>query len=328
MSITYPWQVQQWERLRLAARQDRLPHALLLSGIAGSGIRQFALAFARCLLCATPTPTGLACGQCRSCLLDQAGNHPDIRLLEPEADSAQIKVEAVRDLITYLQLSSQYDGRKIAIIEPAEGLNRHAANSLLKTLEEPASPALLILISCQPARLLVTLRSRCQGVNFTDIDRQQALNWLHGQLAEPARAEELLELAGGAPLTALQLAGTDASEQWEELLQDLQQAAHPHTYPAEIAEKWVKQDAAELLIRLLRLFNKMAVLHATGATQPGAQSGLNGKLYRMTTELRLSMLLDCHALTLQNYQLLSAGSNLNKQSLLEQIIVYWQSIHR
>ena len=328
MSITYPWQVQQWQRLRLAASQERLPHALLLSGIAGSGIRQFALAFAHYLLCATPTAAGAACGQCRSCLLAKAGNHPDIRLLEAEADSAQIKVEAVRELIAYLQLSSQYGGRKIALIDPAEGMNRHAANSLLKTLEEPAAPALLVLISCQPARLLVTLRSRCQQVSFTDIDRQQALNWLQGQLAEPAPAEELLELAGGAPLTALELAGTDALEQWQELLQDLQHAAHPHTYPAEIAEKWVKQDAAEMLTRLLFLFNKMAVLHASGAKQPAVPSDLNGKLYQMTTQSQLSMLLDCHALTLQNYRLLSAGSNLNKQSLLEQIIVYWQSIHR
>ncbi len=328
MSITYPWQAQQWQRLRLAASQERLPHALLLSGMAGSGIRQFALAFAHYLLCAAPTAAGTACGQCRSCLLAKAGNHPDIRVLEAEDDSAQIKVEAVRELIAYLQLSSQYGGRKIAIIEPTEGMNRHAANSLLKTLEEPAASALLILISCQPARLLVTLRSRCQRVSFTDIDRQQALDWLQGQLAEPAPAEELLELAGGAPLTALELAGSDALAQWQELLQDLQHAAHPHTYPAEIAEKWVKQDAAEMLTRLLFLFNKMAVLHASGAKQPVVPSDLNGKLCQLTTQLRLSMLLDCHALTLQNYQLLSAGSNLNKQSLLEQIIVYWQSIHR
>ena len=326
--MTYPWHLKQWGQLLLAAEQDRLAHALLLSGAEGSGIKQFALEFSRYLLCRAPGHVGAACEQCRSCLLHKAGNHPDVRLIDPDAAGAQIKVEAVRDLITYLQLSSQYGRRKIAIIEPAEGMNRHSANSLLKTLEEPATSALLMLIAYQPARLPVTLRSRCQNISFNRIDRHAASAWLNERIDEPARTEELLELSGGAPLTALDLAETDTLQQWEELLTDLQDACHPHTYPVKIAEKWLKHEVVEVLHRLLFMFSKMAVLRAAGATQSGTPSALDDKLRSMAAELQLPALLDCHALTLQNYRLLTGGSNLNKQSLLEQIIVYWQSIHR
>lgn len=326
--MIYPWQEKQWKQLMLAARQDRLAHALLLSGPEGAGIKQFALEFSRYLLCTAPTHVGAPCEKCQACLLHNAGNHPDTRLLEPQEDGAQIKVEAVRDLIAYLQLSSQYGRRKIAIITPAEGMNRHAANSLLKTLEEPASSALLMLISHQPARLPVTIRSRCQQVSFSGIDRQVAVGWLQEHIKEPARAAELLALNGGAPLAALDLAETDTLQQWEDLLTDLQDACHPHAYPVKIAEKWLKQDVTAVLNRLLLLFNKMTVLQAQNATQTTTQSVIDGKLCNLATGLQLPALLDCYALTLQNYRLHTGGGNINKQSLLEQIIVYWQSIHR
>ena len=325
--MTYSWQVKQWERLRQAAEQGRLPHALLLSGMAGAGLKQFALAFSRYLLCRAPGPVGAACQQCRSCLLHKVGNHPDVRLVSPEEDGAQIKVESVRDLIAYLQLSAQYGGRKIAVIEPAEGMNRHSANSLLKTLEEPAASALLVLVSYQPARLPVTIRSRCQSISFNRIGRQAAMDWLQERIDEPARAAALLELAGGAPLKALELAGTDTLEQWEELLKDLQDARRSHTCPVEIVEKWLQRDVLEILGRLQLLFSKMAVLRAAGAAGTGAQSTLDGKLRALAAGLQLSTLLDCHALSLQNYHLLNGGSNVNKQGLLEQVIVHWQAVH-
>lgn len=326
--MIYPWQVKQWDQLMLAARQERLAHALLLSGPDGSGIKQFALEFSRYLLCTAPTHVGAPCEKCRGCLLHNAGNHPDTRLLEPHEDGAQIKVEAVRDLIAYLQLSSQYGRRKIAVITPAEGMNRHAANGLLKTLEEPASSALLVLVSHQPARLPITIRSRCQHISFNGTGRQVAVDWLQERIKEPAHAAELLALNGGAPLAALELAETDTLQQWEDLLTDLQDACHPHTCPVKIAGKWLKQDVTAVLNRLLLLFNKMAVLQARKATQTTTQSVIDGKLCNLATGLQVSVLLDCYALTLQNYRLHTGGGNVNKQSLLEQVIVYWQALHR
>ena len=264
--MPYPWQTKQWRQLTLAVEQDRLAHAVLLSGAEDSGIVQFAQEFARYLLCEAVART-LACGECRSCLLFNAGSHPDIRLLSPEEDSMQIKVDAVRDLITYLQLSSQYDRYKIAIIEPAEGMNRHSANSLLKTLEEPAASTILILISYQPASLPVTIRSRCQKISFNQVDRQLASDWLNEQINDPERTAALLDLAEGAPLKALALNETDTVQERQEILADLHEARIPNTDPVKIAEKWQKHDVAAVLSWLLGIFSKTAVMHCSGITK-------------------------------------------------------------
>lgn len=324
--MPYPWQAKQWEQVRLAADRNMLAHALLLSGAEGSGMGQFALEFSRYLLCESPAHAA-ACEQCRSCILFDAGNHPDIRLINPEDNSSQIKVDAIRDLIAYLQLSNQYGKRKIAVIEPAEGMNRHSANSLLKTLEEPTSSTLLILVSYQPARLPVTVRSRCQIISFNQTDRQSASEWLRKRINDPAQTDELLELAGNAPLKALYLDETDAMENREEMLEDLQEAGLPNTNPVRIAEKWQKHDVAEVMNRLLFLFSRMAALRATEAGKSTRQSDFDVNLNRISGELHLSQLIDCYDLSLKNYQFLTGETNLNKQSLLEEIIVHWQSIH-
>ncbi len=328
--MPYPWQVNQWEQVRLAADRNKLAHALLLSGAAGSGIRQFALEFSHYLLCEAPVQ-GAACGQCHSCILCKADNHPDIRLISPEEQDSRIKVDAIRDLISYLQLSNQYGKHKIAVIEPAEGMNRHSANSLLKTLEEPAASALLILVSYQPAKLPVTLRSRCQNISFNLADREAASKWLGKQVNDPARADDLLELAGGAPLKALDMDEMGALQSWEEMLQDLQKAGRPETDPARMAEKWHKDDVTETMKRLLLLFSKMtlmrALMHSPGAGKTTRQPVFDTELRRIVHSLSLSSLLDCYDITLKNYHLLTGETNLNKQSLLEEIIVHWQSIH-
>ena len=324
--MPYPWQVNQWAQLRLAADRDKLAHALLLSGAEGSGIGQFALEFSRYLLCEAAVE-GTACEQCRACILFKAGTHPDIRLVSPEEQGTRIKVEAIRELLAYLQLSNQYGKRKIALIEPAEGMNRHSANGLLKTLEEPAPSTLLILVSYQPAKLPVTIRSRCQHISFSRTDRQLASDWLSKQVKDPAQTEELLELAGGAPLRALDLEQEDALQNQAQLLEDLQKAARRVADPIRVAEKWQKHDATEALRQLLLLFSKMVVSCASGVEKTTRQAGSDARLRDMTAGLSPVSLLDCYDMALKNYHLLSSDTNLNKQSLLEEIIVQWQSIH-
>ena len=325
--MPYPWQMKQWEQLSLAVDQNRLAHALLLNGPEGSGMGQFAGDFSRYLLCEAPAQ-GAACETCRSCILFNAGNHPDVRTLSPEDNGAQIKVDVVRELIAHLQLSVQYGKRKIALLEPAEGMNWRSANSLLKTLEEPTPSTILILVSYQPARLPATIRSRCQMINFNRTDRQTATEWLRARIDQPAQVNELLELAGGAPLKALDLYEADALQNREEMLDDLQQAAQLHTAPIHIAEKWQKHDMVEALNRLLFLFSKMATLRAVGKGEAAEQSDFDSRLCRIASTIPVSGLVECYDLSLKNYCLLTGETNLNKQSLLEEIIVFWQSLHR
>lgn len=205
-----PWQ-------RGAARtalqhRDRWPHALLIAGREGIGKRGFALELARSLLCETPDPEGLACGVCASCRYGAAGQHPDLRIVEPiEIDddnvatpSLWINVSHIRALIEWSALTSHRRVAKVAVIVPAERMNTAAANALLKTLEEPPAGTYLILVAHQPGRLPPTIRSRCQSLVAPVPDAATARAWLIEQgVAEPDR---ILAQAGGAPLVALRLA--------------------------------------------------------------------------------------------------------------------------
>src|SRR3569833_523405 len=195
-------------RARLGRRGGRLPHALLLTGPQGMGKQRFAENWMAGLLCEAPDAEGCACGVCRSCQLLAAGNHPDYRQLTPPEEGKVIGVDQVRELIQYVALTPQYGRYKIALIHPADKLNINAANSLLKTHEEPPSHSLLMLVSARPRRLPDPVRSRCQLVHFSPPPDEVAAGWLAIQVSVAAPGQ-LLKLADGAPLRALELAAAD-----------------------------------------------------------------------------------------------------------------------
>ncbi len=177
----------------------RLPHALLLTGVNGIGKRAFAQWLAEALLCRQPSDTG-ACGHCESCRQLLADSHPDYRKLVPEGANAAIKVDPIRSLVDWLQLTAGQGSYRVALLEQADTLNRNAANSLLKTLEEPSDHAVLILSATRTGALPATLRSRCQSITLNLNDRPAAIAWLAQTLADP---EQALREAGGGPFAAL-----------------------------------------------------------------------------------------------------------------------------
>jgi DNA polymerase-3 subunit delta' len=203
----------------LMARRARFPHALLLSGQEGIGKRDLALVLAQSLLCETPTDEGLACNRCASCHYVAAGQHPDLRIVEPfdvDEDGVAtplewIAVDKVRALIDWAQLTSHRRVAKVALIAPAERMNAAAANALLKTLEEPPAGTYLILVTHQPGRLAPTIVSRCVRVAVPTPEPASASPWLAAQGVKGAEA--LLAQAQGAPLRARQL--SDAGYQAE-----------------------------------------------------------------------------------------------------------------
>ncbi len=205
-----PWQVD-FARARLAGRAT-WPHALLLDGPRGIGKRALAMNLARSLLCEQPQASGLACGVCPSCIYVTAGQHPDLRMVEPFAveDDGSIKmldaipVDAIRSLTRWAQVTSHRGRAKVAVIVPAEAMNAAAANALLKTLEEPPPETFLMLIAHQPGRLPATIRSRCRRVPAPRADAAAAQAWMASLgVANPG---SLLGQAGGAPLVAVALA--------------------------------------------------------------------------------------------------------------------------
>lgn len=324
MLSPYPWQARPWRQLLAAAGQGRLPHALLLAGADGLGLDYFARALAARLLC-TGDAGMEACGKCKSCLLFGAGNHPDLVIIEPEEAGKAIKVEAVRELVEFNQLSSQYGRYKIAIIEPAEAMNRSAANSLLKTLEEPTPGSVLILVSQRPGQLPVTVRSRCQRVNFSGNNEPDTLNWLAARLAEAASAQELLTLSGGRPLAALQLEQENHLEMQMALLDDLAALNGAGNDPVGLAQKWTGLDCARVLQWLLGFIPVMARA-GLGAAPEAGENLLLGRLQGLGQALDLLQLLEWYDIVLRNYRAVTGPYNLNQQGLLEEVIVGWQAL--
>lgn len=206
--MIYSWQHPQWQQIQRQRQQNRLAHALLFQGPAGTGKKHFAHELARALLCKQPSSTGSACGNCDACKLVGAGTHPDLRVLMPTPPATStssnpvlsIKIDALREMYRSLSETSQFGGYRVALIEDAEKMPVQAANSLLKTLEEPGPDTLLVLVSSHPHRLPVTVRSRCQSIRFPVPETATAMEWLQGSgISEAGTA---LRLAHGAPLLA------------------------------------------------------------------------------------------------------------------------------
>jgi DNA polymerase-3 subunit delta' len=212
----------------ISAILGRLPHALLIHGAPGIGKRALAEHVARLILCESPASPTDPCGQCGPCRWALAGNHPDLRRVEPESmavpaaaeegarpdktarPSTEIKVDQIRELSDFLNVGSHRGGRRVAIVDPADAMNPHAANSLLKSLEEPSPSVVFLLVSHRPARLLPTIRSRCVAVPVPMPEPAVALRWLTEQGV--AEAELWLAFSGGAPLLALDCAHSEKAQ--------------------------------------------------------------------------------------------------------------------
>ena len=206
--MIYPWQENQWSMLASLMKTNRLPHAILLQGSAGTGKHAFARHLAQSVLCSNQTTTGSACGQCSACITVDAQTHPDLITIKPQPPEnsksklpvLSIKVEAIRELCKKLTRTSRFDGFRVAIIEDAEFMVISAANGLLKTLEEPGNDVLIILVSSKPSKLPVTVRSRCRKIRFELPETEQAVSWLKtNNIKDP---ELVLRMAHGAPLIA------------------------------------------------------------------------------------------------------------------------------
>lgn len=208
-----PWQRQHWQRM--LGRWPSLPHAVLLAGGAGTGKRRFADRLAGWLLCEQRNNRldgEGACGQCASCYWLRAGTHPSLLRISREIDSKgkqskQLKIDQIRDLMPFVQQTGGVDGGwRVVIIEPAEALNIAAANALLKTLEEPAAHVLLLLVADQALQLPATIRSRVQQWPLGRIDSNQAIEFVTDEAhISASQAAQVLTLAGGAPLAAVNL---------------------------------------------------------------------------------------------------------------------------
>ncbi|HFD12354.1 MAG TPA: DNA polymerase III subunit delta', partial [Crenotrichaceae bacterium] len=203
-NTVYPWLSDVDLQLGAYIKADKVPHAIMISGCAGIGKRALTRSFAKRLLCESETCSAHGCHQCQSCLLFEAGNHPDYYLLQPLEAAKQILVDEVRQLNQNLKLHPQYTQYRVVVIILAEQLNMAAANSFLKTLEEPGQRTVFLLVSNTPSSVMPTILSRCQQIRIAVPSLEHVTRWLEqSQHIEDARS--LAAFSGAAPLLAVEL---------------------------------------------------------------------------------------------------------------------------
>jgi len=200
--------------LRSSLSVGRVAHAYLFSGPPQVGKETLALALAQALNCAESDPP---CGRCPSCLRIARGIHPDVRLIAGEGAGGSIKIEQVRAL-QHEAMLAPYEGRyRVFIARQMEQATPEAANSLLKTLEEPPAQVILVLTAIYSESLPLTIVSRCQHLGLRPVATPVIEKVLHDKGVTPVQAQLLARLSGGRLGWALQ-AATD-----EDLLRQRQQ---------------------------------------------------------------------------------------------------------
>ena len=180
-------------RLRAALAAGRVHHAYLFTGPPGAGKRATALALASALNCLRAPGEG--CDDCDACARIAAGIHPDVVTLEREGAAQIVPIESVRNQVIARVGFPPHEAKvRVFLIDEASALQPAAANSLLKTLEEPPARTMFVLGTVAPDQLLPTIRSRCQRVAFGPVAGAE------GAEKVDELADEIARFAGDGPL--------------------------------------------------------------------------------------------------------------------------------
>jgi DNA polymerase-3 subunit delta' len=237
--------------LQKSLANGRLGHAYVFSGDDLGQMEQLARTLAKTLNCLNPphrAPNGQAvdcCDQCLNCRRIENGNHPDVQWARPESKTRIITIDQIRDLIQIISLKPTEAEYKVAIILAADRMNVQAANAFLKTLEEPPSRSVIILLTTAIDQVLETILSRCLRLHFAGepgakitTDELTWLQGLAGAASEPKKSllgryrllsqittrlgalkeETAKQLEAASPLSRYPDAEKDTREKWEDEL--------------------------------------------------------------------------------------------------------------
>lgn len=211
------------QRFARALQSGQMHHAWLLYGPEGIGKAMQARRMAAIYLC--QQPRGIeACGGCHSCRMLAAGSHPDFKHVGCAEGKRDISVDQVRDMLAFLALSGGESSRRVVLLRDAEQLNLHAANAMLKGLEEPPYGSLMLIVANDIQRLPATVRSRCLLTPLKPLGTGDCRRVLEG-LGLGAEAMALaMRLAAGQPGRVAAMAEATVAAallEWQALTKDL-----------------------------------------------------------------------------------------------------------
>jgi DNA polymerase-3 subunit delta' len=249
--------------LRRALATGKLSHAYLFNGIDNSGMKEVAIALVEAIFCNGTD----GCEACPSCRKIAGLRHPDLHLLQP--DGVFIKIDQIRELQRELSYRPFEAPKKACIIEDADKMNPSAANSFLKTLEEPPGDAILILITTRVNAVLPTILSRCQQLRFPSLSTETIASQLRDKGADDDSARIAAALAGGSIERAAEILEDDWLQSRKSLLEKVVGLTPGEVSPlfAAAEESAKDKESAIHLVDLLNVFWRDVLLTRTGSPE-------------------------------------------------------------
>lgn len=305
--------------------QNRMPHALLLAGPAGTGKRIFAVNLIQALSCTQPQQDGRGCGICTDCRLYRVGSHPDHSVLLPEEGKQSISIDQIRQIQLHLALKAQRSRFKTVTIFPAEAMTLNAADSLLKMLEEPPGETIILLVTSIPARLPITVRSRCQRLGLVLPQPQEAESWIKERLSAEVKMEPetLLALAGGAPFRALDYAEQPLNARRTFFIEAVFSLAQGTAEPLGIAQNWLRNGLEEPLYWMSTLVGDIIRLKCGVPTRYLVNRDRVESLRLLVQKISFEALFALLGKINSEWWLQKRQANINPQLSLEGLFIQW-----
>lgn len=325
--VILPWQKMIWASLLQRKKQNRLPHALLFTGSDGIGKKELAHHFANYLLCGVPTEEG-ACGHCQSCCLQRAKTHPDFMQIELEENAQFIKIDQIRDVVSFVNSTVMLNGYRVILINPASAMNVYASNALLKTLEEPTPNTLIMLICNQRLRLPPTISSRCQVIAFQKPDQDISLAWLASEIKDSDMETVLfgLNLADGAPIQARDFLLNDTIVLRHDLYNGLVQLNAQQLDPLKFAEKWEDKDIRMVFNLLLVWLRDLLRFKLTASKAYLINSDYYAAISQLSKKFAQDNLIDYCDVVQKIYAYVLNSFNINRPLLLKEVFIRWMKL--
>lgn len=301
-------------QLQSRLQRAQPPQAQLIYGPPGVGKRHFALWSAAQLLRADWEPDANS----EADVLPGV-SHPDFFSVSMEEDAKVLKINQMRDLIARLELTSHRGGHKVAIISPADRMQPHAANCLLKTIEEPPGSATILLVCESPTRMPATIVSRCERVRLLPPEWSSGLAWLRRAYPGDSTAEMALGFASRAPLAARSLLRTEFGKEAAKLAAELERIVQREIQPGTVARRWAKLDTG-LCTRWLYWQVAALVRRAMNIPEPADAAG---QAHLKIQHTRLNMRACCDYLDHLNEASRLQDRSLNQELQWVELLTWW-----
>ncbi len=314
------WLEEAFSHVKKSFDQDKLPHGLLVVAPNQSGKHLFAISLAKSILCEQSRQhLAKACGSCKSCLLIDAQSHPDLSQVDCLFDNKgkqkkSIGIDQIRQLSNKLVETAQFNGWRISIVASVEKMTRGAFNAILKTLEEPGSKTLILMLANSLQQVPATIKSRCQLLDIK-LSESGVVPWL-AQTAgcDKQIALEALQECHFAPFAALDYIKQGTKSTYDNLAEGLDCILSTEMTPADFLVEFADLEM-NLWVRIAKYFQNVQI---------SILNSIQGPYEKVPKKVPAEL----YALLLDYNKAQCAGSNLQSNLQLEAILIQWFELGR